>query len=158
MPDNDLNVIWQCQPFSALDVKTLYDILALRNQVFVVEQNCPYLDIDGEDTCWHHLQGYINETLVAYCRIKLADGTNEHRIGRLVIHKKWRNLGLGHELMQHALTFIKPCLQNKPISLSAQSHLTDFYGAHQFTIEGNEYLEDNIPHYRMIRLNTNKTD
>lgn len=157
MSDNDLNAIWQCQGFSKLSLEDLYAILALRNQVFVVEQNCPYLDIDGEDKHWYHLQGFIKQKLVAYCRIKLGDTESEHHIGRLVVEENARRLGLAHELLDKAIGFIESQSHNKtnqnmPISISAQSYLTHFYASHQFTIEGDEYLEDNIPHLRMIRL------
>ena len=139
MGDNDLNAIWQCQTFPKLSLDALYTILALRNQVFVVEQNCPYLDIDGVDQHWHHLQGFIEQRLVAYCRIQLADSQPEHHIGRLVVDENFRSLRLGHQLMNRAIRFIASHSKNKPISISAQSHLTDFYESHQFTIEGDEY-------------------
>ena len=162
MSDNDLNTIWQCQGFAKLSLDTFYAILALRNQVFVVEQNCPYLDIDGEDKHWYHLQGFVDQQLAAYCRIKLADIETEHHIGRLVVDKNARRLGLGHQLLDKAIGFIQSQSHNKPhqntpIAISAQSHLTHFYASHQFIIEGDEYLEDNIPHLRMIRLPSAKT-
>ncbi len=141
---------WQALDFTSLNTELLYQIMALRNAVFIVEQNCPYQDLDGIDQDCIHLLGLDNDKLAAYARILPAQEKYPASIGRLIIAPDYRGQQLAHQLMKHALTWIKNHKTTAHIVISAQSHLTDFYAQHQFLIEGEEYLEDNIPHRRMI--------
>ncbi|RHW74848.1 GNAT family N-acetyltransferase [Colwellia sp. RSH04] len=151
---------WKIYSFKQLSTEQLYDVIKLRVDVFVVEQDCPYPDLDGnkgeldrhpETT---HLLGYQDNTLVAYLRI-LPKGQNYAdyvSIGRVVTAIENRGSGLGHQLMQQG---IEQCLKqypNQPIKISAQQHLSRFYQQHGFTQVSKMYLEDNIPHIAMLRL------
>ena len=133
--------------FRDLDTTTLYGILKLRSDVFVVEQECAYPDLDGRDTepgtrhLWFSRDGEIR----AYLRILADDGAE--RIGRVVTAPAARGSGLAGKLIAEALTVIG----NRPSVLEAQAHLAGFYARFGFTQTGPEYLEDNIPHIPMAR-------
>jgi ElaA protein len=133
--------------FRDLDATTLYAILKLRSDVFVVEQKCYYADPDGRDTepgtrhLWFSRDGEIR----AYLRI-LDDG-DVLRIGRVVTAPGARGAGLAGRLVAEALTVIG----NRPSVLEAQAHLAGFYGRFGFQQTGPEYLEDGIPHIPMLR-------
>ncbi|QXI31659.1 GNAT family N-acetyltransferase [Pseudomonas vanderleydeniana] len=132
----------------------LYAILKLRTEVFVVEQNCPYQEVDGRDlegdTC--HLMGWRDDQLAAYLRLldPVSQG-GDVVIGRVVIAPQARGLGLGHELMGQALEQAEKHWPGVPIYLSAQAHLQGYYGRYGFVAMGEGYLEDNIPHIGMRR-------
>lgn len=133
--------------FRDLDTTSLYEILKLRSEVFVVEQECAYLDPDGRDVepgtrhLWFEKAGKIR----AYLRI-LSDGETE-RIGRVVTAPDARGAGLAGRLIEEALTVIG----NRPAVLDAQAHLAGFYGRYGFETAGPEFMEDGIPHIPMIR-------
>lgn len=127
-------------------------MVALRIKVFVVEQNCPYLELDGKDKVAFHLLLKSEENdLVGTARI-LPQGVSypEIAIGRVVIDEKYRYLKLGHRLMKEALAFIQRHYGEENVKLSAQTHLVEFYTSHGFVSTGKTYVEDNIPHTEMI--------
>ncbi|MGO2102893.1 MAG: GNAT family N-acetyltransferase [Psychroflexus halocasei] len=136
--------------FNHLSSAQLYAILALRSEVFVVEQNCPYQDIDNLDQEAQHVCFYKKGELVAYARILPAGTTFDSiSIGRFLVKKTHRQKHLGHDLIQTCLTFIKENYSSSLIKISAQQYLIDFYAQHGFQTVGEGYLEDDIPHIEM---------
>lgn len=138
--------------FKALTTDELYQLLALRAEVFVVEQNCPYQDVDGKDTDALHILGFKEDQLVAYARVleKGISYPNYASIGRIVISPSLRGQKQGHALVEYS---IATCLNNFPgqsIKISAQAHLEAFYNQHAFEATGEAYLEDGIPHIGML--------
>ena len=144
---------YQSKAFSSLKLDELYSILALRAEVFVVEQECPYQDLDGSDQKAVHLLQYSTQELVGYARMFSAQSLDltYHVLGRIVIREKYRSTGLGHALVEEAIKTMEEMWGNQPIKISAQKHLTDFYRKHKFQVTGAPYLEDGIPHIAMIR-------
>lgn len=134
--------------FADLDARTFHDLLKLRIDVFVVEQNCPYPELDGRDVepGTRHLWLTGGGTPVAYLRI-LADPGGVERIGRVVVDRAARGGGHAGRLMTEALAVVG----HRPCVLEAQSHLVDFYARYGFTVDGPEYVEDGIPHTPMRR-------
>jgi ElaA protein len=138
--------------FSALNTHQLYDILQLRAEVFVVEQDCVYQDIDGHDQEATHILAYDNRILVAYARILPPNTYFEQlSIGRIIVKETHRGKTLGHDLMKFCLIFISEKFGEQPIKISAQEHLKAFYEQHGFIQIGEGYLEDGIPHIAMLR-------
>ena len=138
--------------FSELTTKELYQILQLRSEVFVVEQNCIYQDIDGKDEKAIHIIGVVQNKIVAYTRcFKPDEYFKEASIGRVVVKKNERKLKRGNQIMIHSVKTIEKLFQTKTIIISAQSHLKFFYNNFGFYSVGNEYLEDGIPHIEMIK-------
>ncbi|MBT8325764.1 MAG: GNAT family N-acetyltransferase [Winogradskyella sp.] len=138
--------------FNELELNELYDLLQLRSEVFVVEQNCVYQDIDGKDQKAYHILGYKNNTLVAYTRLfKPGDYFTEASIGRVVVSKRERMHKYGYDIMNASIEFIRDHLNAKLIKLSAQTYLKRFYNNLGFKENGAEYLEDDIPHIAMLR-------
>lgn len=133
--------------FSQLSCFELYQILQLRVNVFVVEQNCPYPDIDGQDITALHLFAMQDKIVTAYARILPSDN-HLPKIGRVVVHQDYRNHNLGKQLMT---TAIFECRQRfgGDIHISAQSYLKKFYKNLGFVAISDEYLEDGIPHIDM---------
>jgi ElaA protein len=142
----------EVKPFDSLSLQELYKILQLRSAVFVVEQQCAYQDPDGKDHSALHVLGQDGDDLLAYSRI-FAPGTyyKEACIGRVTVHKKARSRGLGKEIMRFSIGVVEERFGSAPIALSAQSYLREFYAEMGFMAEGKEYLEDGIPHVRMVR-------
>ncbi|MGB7785302.1 MAG: GNAT family N-acetyltransferase [Salinimicrobium sp.] len=138
--------------FEALGLHELYELLRLRSEVFVVEQDCVYQDIDGKDEKALHVLGYDNEKLVAYTRV-FPPGIYfaEAAIGRVVVRENSRKNKYGHEILKASVKAIEERFQTKKIKLSAQTYLTKFYESHGFTQVGEGYLEDGIPHIAMIK-------
>ena len=138
--------------FSELSTEEIYNILKLRSEVFVVEQNCVYQDIDEKDKKATHLFLEKNNDIIAYTRIfKKGDYYKENpSIGRVVVSKKERGKNLGKEIMLNSIEFIKKELEGRKIELSAQKYLDKFYKDLDFYSEGEDYLEDGIPHQRMF--------
>lgn len=134
-------------PFGELNVYDLNAIYRLRSEIFIVEQNCAYNDVDEIDLISHHLLIKEEQTLLAYCRIYLIEDT--YHIGRVVVKKDKRKLGLGKIVMQEALDYCKKENKLAKIEISAQSYLTRFYNELGFKEEGEGYLEDGIPHVKM---------
>jgi ElaA protein len=138
--------------FDELSAGELYELLRLRSAVFVVEQQCIYLDLDGKDARALHLLGYEGEKLAAYTRIFApGDYFEEASIGRVAVSPDFRGLGLGREIMQASLAAVEVRFGPVPICLSAQSYLRRFYEELGFRVEGDEYLEDGIPHIMMLK-------
>jgi ElaA protein len=143
---------WTCLRFHDLGVDNLYDALALRCRVFVLEQG-PYLDPDGVDRqCWHLLGRDGNGTLQAYLRI-VDPGVKyaEPSIGRVITSIETRRTGLGRRLFAEGVARCLALWPGQGIRISAQAHLERFYGGWGFRRVGGEYLEDNIPHLEMLR-------
>lgn len=138
--------------FGDLSVIDLYQILKLRSEVFVIEQHCIYLDMDGKDTEAYHLLGYEKGVLGAYARI-LPQGVSYpdySSIGRVCTGNGYRGQGLGKRLMQTAIQNCQTLFPNVNIKISAQSYLLKFYAELGFEALGQEYLEDDIPHRAMV--------
>jgi ElaA protein len=140
------------KPFSKLSVDELYAILRLRSEIFVVEQNCVYQDVDTKDQKALHIIGSENGNIVAYARIfEKQIYFDEASIGRVVVAKEYRKLKLGHELMDYAICSLIEKFGPQKIKISAQAHLEKFYNSHGFIAVGETYLEDDIPHTAMFR-------
>ncbi|WBU90650.1 GNAT family N-acetyltransferase [Cellulophaga omnivescoria] len=138
--------------FNELTTKDLYAVLQLRSEIFVVEQNCVYQDIDGKDFKALHVLGFKNNELVAYTRIfKPGDYFNDASIGRVVVKKSERKHKYGYAIMEASITAVKSYLQQTTIKISAQKYLLKFYNNLGFKEEGAEYLEDGIPHMVMYK-------
>lgn len=143
---------WQTKHYPDLLLNEFHDIIALRMAAFVVEQNCPYQDLDGKDKKAYHIFCRDGKgDIVATARI-LPPGIayNDVAIGRVVVSESIRGNGVGHELMKHAIEFSQQEFGNEPIRISAQKHLEAYYNKHQFESTGKEYLEDGIPHVEML--------
>ena len=143
---------WKIKPFEALTVDELYDLLKVRSEAFVVEQNCVYLDLDGKDKRALHLIGEYDGKVVAYSRLFDAGISFDNAsIGRVVIHADYRDKKWGHDLMREAIAGIKTHFATEKITIGAQLYLKKFYESHGFVQSGKMYLEDDIPHIEMIR-------
>ena len=142
---------WICKKFNDLTLLELYAILQLRNEVFVVEQNCPYNDCDNKDLKAWHLMGMEHEKLLAYSRL-IPPGISyrESSIGRVVNSRSARGKGLGKELMIESIQRIKLLFHTESIRIGAQLYLLDFYNGLGFVRDSEIYLEDNIPHIEML--------
>ena len=138
--------------FDQLTTRELYDLLQLRSEVFVVEQNCVYQDIDGKDQKALHLLGYAEEKLVAYTRC-FPPGVyfQEPAIGRVLVRKSERMNSYGHVILEASIKALEEQFFGKTIKLSAQTYLKGFYESHGFQQSGEGYLEDGIPHIAMLR-------
>lgn len=145
-------VRWQWSAFADFDVATLYTVLALRCAVFVVEQTCPYLDLDGRDETAWHLLGWHRDRLAAYARVFApGDGAAEMAIGRVITAPFARGVGLGRPLMREALRGGVERFGAGPCRVGAQAHLEGFYRSLGFEPASGIYDEDGIPHLTMIR-------
>lgn len=144
------DVRWDWRRFAQLDAPALYQVIALREAVFVVEQECAYLDADGRDLQAWHLMGWRGPSLIAYLRVLPPDLVypDAYAIGRVVVAPNARGLGLGGQIMRAALDRIA-ALPPAGAKLSAQAHLADWYGRLGFEICGDGYDEDGIPHVPM---------
>ena len=138
--------------FKDLTTEELYNLLQLRSEVFVVEQNCVYQDIDGKDNKALHVLGYKDEKLVAYTRLfQPGDYFKEASIGRVVVKKDKRQYKYGYDIMNASIEAIKNHYNETVIKISAQTYLKRFYNYLDFIEVGEEYLEDDIPHIAMLR-------
>lgn len=144
------NIIWKLSSFEELSNIELYEILKLRSEVFVVEQNCVYLDADSLDYVSYHFCGYQNEELQAYVRL-LPTGVSytNASIGRVLTRKTARRTGMGIKLMEKAIQHCLNLFSVKEIDISAQVYLINFYSGLGFKSLGDTYLEDGIPHIKM---------
>lgn len=145
-------VYFQCYSFDSIDKMQWYRILQLRQEIFVVEQNCPYLDLDSRDFEAYHLIGLNAENeILTYCRI-LPPGIAYQdycSIGRVLTAAKFRKQKLGKSLMQEAIFYCNKLFPKYAIKISAQSYLLEFYSNLGFEASGRSYLEDGIPHDEM---------
>ena len=148
-----------------LETNTLHDlsvidyhhIMALRTSIFVVEQNCPYQDIDDKDLTAFHVYGKIDQNVIAVCRI-LPAGISyaEISIGRVAVSMEYRGTNVANDLMHQTIHFIENQWGKKDIRISAQQHLTTFYNRFGFVQVSEMYLEDDIPHVEMLRTGKNE--
>ena len=139
--------------FQELTTKELYDLLQLRTEVFVVEQDCVYQDLDGKDQKALHVIGKKDDKIIAYTRVfKPGDYFKEASIGRVVVSKDEREHKYGYDIMKASIKAIKDHFKVDEITISAQKYLKEFYQSHNFKQVGEEYLEDGIPHIRMDRV------
>ncbi|MHA7131386.1 GNAT family N-acetyltransferase [Algoriphagus namhaensis] len=137
--------------FAELTTAELYSILRLRAEVFVVEQDCPYQDLDQKDQKCQHVMLYQGDDLIAYSRLVPAGlSYPEVAIGRVITSAAVRGKGYGKILMEISIQACREIFGKGPIRLSAQVYAKDFYGALGFRAEGEEYLEDGIPHVEMV--------
>lgn len=138
--------------FNELNTEELYAILQLRSEVFVVEQDCVYQDIDYKDQRAFHVIGIKENSIVAYARVfDSGDYFEFPSIGRILVKKDQRKYKYGHELVQKSITYIENNFENTSILISAQKYLLKFYNNLGFLQQGEEYLEDGIPHIKMLR-------
>lgn len=145
-----MDLKWKIKRFEALSVNELYDSLQLRSEVFIVEQNCVYQDVDGKDSKALHLIGEDNGKIIAYARLfKPNDYFDEASIGRVVVKQAFREKKLGHILMKEAIQAIALEFNETKITISAQLYLKKFYESHGFIQTSETYLEDDIPHIQM---------
>lgn len=143
-------LIFKIKPFEALSVVELYSVLQLRSEVFVVEQNCVYQDIDGKDKKALHVIGEFEGQTVAYCRLfKSGDYFDQASIGRVIVKENYRDKKWGHDLIKEAIGAIQSHFGESQITIPAQLYLKRFYESHGFVQTSEEYLEDGIPHIEM---------
>ena len=146
---------FSCLPFHLLTPYELYDIMSLRQEVFVVEQNCPYLDADGKDPgSWHLMGRNMSDKLICYTRL-LPNGLAYEgyvSIGRVVSSPMARGTGAGKVLMQRSIEMCRHLFGDQPVKIGAQSYLVKFYESFGFRSTGEEYLEDGIPHTKMTLI------
>jgi ElaA protein len=143
---------WTIKPFEALTVNELYDLLKLRSEIFVVEQNCIYLDLDGKDKIALHLYGEFEGKIVAHARLfKAGISFDNASIGRVVVDPNYRSRKWGHDLMREAIAGIQLHFNESKITIGGQLYLKKFYESHGFVQISEMYLEDDIPHIDMVR-------
>lgn len=148
----DLQLDWRFQTFGELTNDELYSILRLRSEVFVVEQQCCFTDMDNKDQECHHLSGYLDGRLVAYSRILKHGLSYEYpSIGRIVVSGLGRGSGLGVELLHVSIARLTSLYGDVPIRIGAQRYLKAFYESFGFRQSGEVYLEDGIEHIEMTR-------
>ncbi len=139
--------------FQDLSNTEIYQILRLRSEVFVVEQECIYQDIDNKDKKAVHIFLKEKNEIIAYSRVfKEKEYFENPSIGRVVVANKRRMYGVGKKIMNISINYIKQNIKAKSIEISAQKYLKKFYSNLGFIQEGDEYLEDNIPHLRMFLI------
>lgn len=146
------DLVWSAVPFQELSAQDVHDLLRLRQDVFVVEQNCVFHEIDGRDPLAWHVLGRRDGRLLACARV-FEPGIlgPEASIGRVVTAPSARGTGLGHELFRESLRLVERVAPGAPIRLAAQQHLERFYGGYGFVGIGDKYIEDGIYHLDMVR-------
>ena len=142
---------WICRPFAELSNNEVYAILRLRSEIFVVEQNCVFLDADNKDQLSYHLMGWQNNELAAYTRL-VPPGViyAEPSIGRVVTSITARGSGIGRELMKQSIIECRRIFGEQTVRIGAQYYLLDFYSSLGFVPTGGIYPEDGIPHIQML--------
>ena len=145
-----MDIKFEIKRFKELSAYEIYAILRLRSEIFVVEQNCVYQDIDNKDQKAFHVIGTLNDAVVAYARLfNAGDYFVNASIGRVVIDQKYRDQKWGHLLMQTAINGVERHFDTIKITISAQLYLKNFYESHGFVQTSEAYLEDDIPHIEM---------
>lgn len=146
---------WNFKTFNELTINEFHNILQLRINVFVVEQDCPYEELDSKDKKALHLFAFAEDTpdtIVAYTRIfKPGDYYKEAAFGRVVVHPDFRKQQLGYELIKKTISAIEENFNTSTIKIGAQTYLQKFYQSFSFKQIGDEYMEDGIPHIHMTR-------
>lgn len=148
-----MTIRWQWQSYAELSPLELHAIFAARQAVFIVEQHCPYLDIDGKDPKVLHLAGWAGDQLAAYLRL-VPPGLSypdEPSLGRIITTKIGRGSGLGRELVARGLEKLHELYPTLPTRIGAQAHLSKFYGSFGFVQASEPYDEDGIMHIEMLR-------
>ncbi|MDR2237433.1 MAG: GNAT family N-acetyltransferase [Chryseobacterium sp.] len=146
------NIVWKIKNFDEFTVPELYAVLKARIDVFVIEQNCPYPDLDNYDQKAVHIWAEENGDILAYCRVfDKGIKYNETSIGRVLTTEKARGRSLGKQLIQYAVETIENRFHTTAVRISAQDYLLRFYAGFGFEDTGKKYLEDDIPHTEMIR-------
>jgi len=141
---------WNIKTFDELSNQELYNLLRLRSQIFVVEQNCVFLDMDSKDDFALHLMGTLEGKILAYARLFNAGDFYENAsIGRVVIDENYRDKKWGNDLMTHAIDGIANHFNQTKITIGAQLYLQKFYEKHGFVVTSEVYLEDDIEHIEM---------
>ncbi len=149
---NTLKLTWLCKPFHDLTPQELYAILRLRSEVFVVEQNCVFLDMDNKDQVAYHLMGYSNDELIATTRLLGKDTAYKLiSIGRVVTSPEHRGTGAGRALMEESIKRCYELFGTEDIKIGAQLYLRKFYESFGFQQSSDMYLEDDIEHIEMIK-------
>jgi len=146
-----MEIQYLIKDYNSLSTEELYAILQLRQEVFIVEQKCPYLDIDGHDQPSHHVMGWAEGQLHTYARL-VPKGISYPKyisIGRVITSAETRGKGYGRVLMEKSIVAIKQLYPKEDIKISAQVYALPFYAALGFVAVGAEYLEDDIPHQAM---------
>ncbi|GAO44839.1 GNAT family N-acetyltransferase [Flavihumibacter petaseus] len=146
-----MNIRWQLSPFHDLKADEVYQLLRLRSEVFVVEQQCVFLDMDNKDQqCWQ-LLGWKGSSLAATSRISPPGLLFEEvSIGRVVSSPKFRGEGIGRQLMEQSISSAISLFGRQPIRIGAQLYLLRFYESLGFSAQGAVYLEDGIEHVEMV--------
>ncbi len=138
--------------FNELTREDLYNILQLRSEVFVVEQDCVYQDLDNKDKTAFHVLGIKDNKIIAYARIfNSGDYFTKPSIGRILVKKEFRKHNYGYQLVKQSIYYIEKNFTEKKILISAQKYLIKFYSSLGFIQQGKGYLEDGIPHIKMLR-------
>jgi len=148
-----MNVQWIWSSFDGFSVNQLYEILKLRQEIFIVEQQVPYPDIDDKDRLCMHLLGQVDNQIVAYMRLVPLHlfEQNYFSLGRVVVKRSMRGTGLGRTLVARGLAYLDTMRNGHPIKISSQLYLKDFYASFGFRVHGEPYIEDLIPHIAMIK-------
>lgn len=142
---------WKLKSFNELSTPELYGILQARTQVFVVEQECPYMEVDGKDLHAYHLYKEENGEVVAYARLLPAGVSyKEPSIGRVLVKEEYRGKGFASELVKRGLSLIHDEWGERTVKIQAQEYLREFYGSFGFRAVTETYLDDGIPHIDMI--------
>lgn len=149
-----MNLTHLVKAFSELTVNELYELLKLRAEVFVVEQNCVFQDMDDKDQNCYHLMLYLDGQLVGYSRLVPAGiSYKEMAIGRVITAASVRGKGLGKMLMELSIEYCRKLLSQGDIRIGAQTYALGFYASLGFVAEGETYDEDGIEHVEMMRRN-----
>ena len=145
-------ITWKIKPFPQLSAGEVYEMLKIRQEVFIVEQTCYYLDADGYDQKAVHVWGEKDGEIVAYCRI-FGCGIKypEASLERVLTHPNYRNYGLGKILLRIAIGSVEARFRTPSLRISAQDYLLKFYSEFGFQDTGKKYLEDDIPHTEMLK-------
>ena len=147
-----MKINWVLKKFDDLSPHELYAIIQLRNEVFVVEQNCVFQDADNKDQPAFHLTGWLDKKIIAYARILPPDIANKNvSIGRVVTSPEVRRKAVGRELMIISIEQVRKIFGNVSIHIGAQLYLKKFYESFGFSQNSNTYLEDGIAHIEMLR-------
>jgi ElaA protein len=147
-----MNTSASIKPFELCDAELIVDIMKLRAAIFVVEQQCIYQDPDDLDKLSYHATVFISDELVGYARIiPPQEAEAPYRIGRICLQKAHRGKGYGKKIVENCIKYVQLEALGSPIEISAQTYLMAFYEALGFEAVGEEYLEDGIPHRRMLR-------